>query len=66
MKTTARILPGLEEARDGKHADFLLKLGTKFQGWVTANYLAGSLGSDNNQMQPKGALDWGGASAQVC
>jgi len=50
MKTTARILPGLEEARDG---------------WVTANYLAGSLGSDNNQMQPKGALDWGGASAQV-
>jgi len=50
MKTSARILPGLEEARDG---------------WVTANYLAGSLGVDNKQMQPRGALDWGGASAQV-
>jgi len=50
MKTSARILPGLEEARDG---------------WVTANYLAGVLGVDNKQIQPRGALDWGGASAQV-
>jgi len=74
MKTSARILPGLEEAQDG---------------WVTANYLAGSfevgnkvgtevgnmvgnmVGNDvgnevgNKETQPRGALDWGGASAQV-
>ena len=45
---------------------------------MTANYLAGSFEGDNQggnqggnkkgekQKQPKGALDWGGASAQVC
>ena len=45
---------------------------------MTANYLAGSFEGGNKvgnkvgnkkgekQKQPKGALDWGGASAQVC
>ena len=82
MKTSARILPGLEEAQDGQLADFLFSLVTYLQGWVTANYLAGSfevgnkVGNDvgnqvgnkvgNKETQPRGALDWGGASAQVC
>ena len=82
MKTSARILPGLEEAQDGQLADFLFTLVTYLQGWVTANYLAGSfevgnkVGNDvgnqvgnkvgNKETQPRGALDWGGASAQVC
>ena len=90
MKTSARILPGLEEAEDGQLANFLFSLVTSLQGWVTANYLAGSFEVDNKvgnfegdnqvgnklgnkvgnkkgekQKQPKGALDWGGASAQV-
>ena len=83
MKTSARILPGLEEAEDGQLANVLFSLVTHLQGWVTANYLAGSFEVDNKvgnfeggnklgnkvgkkQKQPKGALDWGGASAQVC
>ena len=90
MKTSARILPGLEEAQDGQLADFFFSLVTYLQGWVTANYLAGSfevgnkvgnevgnmvgnmVGNDvgnevgNKETQPRGALDWGGASAQVC
>jgi len=51
MKTSARILLGQEEAEDG---------------WVTANYLNGSLGLDGDDIiLPKGALDWGGASSQI-
>jgi len=48
MKSGAKILSGEEEGIDG---------------WVTANYLEGSLGIGTEDTM--GALDWGGASSQI-
>jgi len=47
MESGAKILGGQEEGVDG---------------WVTANYLKGGIGGEEEMM---GALDWGGASSQI-
>jgi len=50
MKTEVAVLDPMEEAEDG---------------WVTANYLAGGLGTGREAGKVQGALDWGGASSQI-